>query len=143
MHGADEPRRPRANWRGGRAVSGGRSNAARLETQDSHGQPAGREHRADHPADEPGLEARNLGTHAGGSQSRYARRQKAHASDAGDVGRTARLVALLFLSTCRNYKVSNERSHRIAIEAKLLKDIVSQMNRVKHRRYCDIVRRLR
>ena len=63
-----------------------RGNAgARLaeETQDSHGQPAGREHRADHPADEPGLEA---------PQSRYARRQKAHASDAGDVGRTARLV---------------------------------------------------
>ena len=70
-------------------------------------------------------------------------RRQAHASDAGDVRRTARLVALLFLSTCRNYKVSNERIHRIAIEAKLLEDIVSQMNRVKHRRYCDIVRRLR
>ena len=81
----------------------------------------------------PPLEARNLGTHAG----------KAHASDAGDVGRTAKLVALLVRSTCRNYKVSNERIHRIAIEAKLLEDIVSQVNRVKHRRYCDIVRRLR
>ena len=77
-----------------------------------------------------------------GYSSLGARRQ-AHASDAGDVGHTARLVALLFLSTCRNYKVSNERVHHIAIEAKLLEDVVSQMNCVKHRRYCDIVRRLR
>ena len=34
------------------------------------GQPAGREHRADHPADEPGLTARDLGAHAGQSGSR-------------------------------------------------------------------------
>ena len=35
------------------------------ETQDPEGQSTGREHRADHPADEAGLEVRNLGTNAG------------------------------------------------------------------------------
>ena len=46
----------------GRAPEGG---GLAEETQDSEGQPAGREHGADHPADEPGLEVRNLGAHAG------------------------------------------------------------------------------
>ena len=42
----------------------GRAIAARLaeETQDSHGQPAGRECRADHPADEGGLYDRTADT---------------------------------------------------------------------------------
>ena len=44
------------------------------------------------------------------------------------------LVALLFLSTCRNYKVSDERSHRIAIQAELIEDTLSQIICVKHRR---------
>ena len=52
------------------------------------------------------------------------------------------LVALLFLSTCRNYKVSDERSHRIAIQAELIEDMLSQMicveHCVKHRRFCAV-----
>ena len=53
------------------------------------------------------------------------------------------LVSLLFLSTCRNYEVSDERTHRIAIQAELLEDILSQMTCIKHRRFYDVARRQR
>ena len=49
------------------------------------------------------------------------------------------LVALLFLSTCRNYKVSDERTHRIAIQAELLEDTLSQIACVNHRRRYDVI----
>ena len=49
------------------AAEAGRRRCGRLaeETQDREGQPGGREHGANHPADEPGLEVRNLGAHGG------------------------------------------------------------------------------
>ena len=122
-----EPDRGRRNWKG-KAAAREAVYANRRRIRGTRGQRL--------------LRQRGVVQVARGYSSLGARRQ-AHASDAGDVGHAARLVALLFLSTCRNYKVSNERIHRIAIEAKRLEDVVSQMNCVKHRRYCDIVRRLR
>ena len=85
---------------------------------------------------------------AGGYHCVCGRRRKATTAGSGPAtratpGEPLGLLALLCLRPCRNYKVSDERTHRIAIQAERLEDILSQMTCVKHRRYCDAVRRLR